>query len=93
MSNLPKIGSKNSWTPIALRFLETVAMDLNFFDKKIILNEIDFRAQLSAYTIKNRNPTTVIEAILKTLISVDGTSNKFICKLAKVVANFQMKNC
>ena len=62
------------------KFLETIAMDLKFYDKKIILHLIDLCTRLSAATIiKDKNPTTVIEAILKTWIAVYGSCEKISC--------------
>jgi len=54
---------------MATRFLEAIAMDLKFYDKIIIVHLIDLFTRFSAATtIKDKNPTTVIEAILKTWI-------------------------
>ncbi|XP_066913250.1 uncharacterized protein [Clytia hemisphaerica] len=79
--------------PMASKFLETVAMDLKFYDKKIILHLIDMCTRLSAATtIKDKNPTTVIEAILKTWISVYGSCEKFLVDNGGEFANEELIN-
>ena len=79
--------------PMASKFLETVAMDLKFYDKKIILHLIDLCTRLSAATtIKDKNPTTVIEAILRTWISVYGSSGNFLVDNGGEFANEEFIN-
>ena len=65
--------------PMATQFLEALAMDLKFYDKKIILHLIDVCTRLSAATMtKDKQPGTIIEAIFKIWISVYGSCEKFL---------------
>ena len=79
--------------PMASQFLETVAMDLKFYDKKIVLHLIDLCTRLSAATtIKDKHPPTVIEAILKVWISVYGSCEKFLVDNGGEFANEELIN-
>jgi len=79
--------------PMANQFQETVAMDLKFYENKIILHLIDMCTRLSSATsIKNKNPNTVIEAIFKTWISVYGTPKKFLVDNGGEFANSDFIN-
>ena len=79
--------------PMATQFQETVALDLKFYDSKIILHLIDMCTRLSsATTIKNKNPNTVIEAIFKVWISVYGTPEKFLVDNGGEFANTEFIN-
>ena len=79
--------------PMATKFQETVAMDLKFYENKIILHLIDMCTRLSsATTIKNKNPSTVIEAILKIWVSVYGTNEKFLVDNGGEFANAEFIN-
>ena len=78
--------------PMANKFQEVVAMDLKFYESKI-LHLIDMCTRLSsATTIKNKNPSTVIEAILKIWISVYGTPEKFLVDNGGEFANAEFIN-
>ena len=77
--------------PMATRFQETVAMDLKFYDKKIILHLIDLCTRLSAATtIKDKNPPTVVEGILKIWVSVYGSCEKFLVDNGGEFANQEL---
>ena len=79
--------------PMATKFLETVAMDLKFYDKKIILHLIDLCTRLSAATvIKDKNPATIIEAILKVWVSVYGSNEKILVDNGGEFANEELIN-
>ena len=79
--------------PMATKFQETVAMDLKFYDKKIILHLIDLCTRLTAATvIKDKNPTTVIEAILEIWISVYGSCGNFLADNGGEFANEELIN-
>ena len=65
--------------PMASTFLETVSMDLKFFRGKIILHLIDLCTRQSAAAIvPNKQPETIVKAILKIWISVYGATEKFL---------------
>ena len=65
--------------PMATKFQETVAMDLKFYDSKIILHLIDHATRLSsAKLIPNKQPETVVKAILKSWVSIYGSSEQFL---------------
>ena len=77
--------------PMATKFLETVAMDLKFFEGKIILHLIDHLTRLSnAIIIPDKRPKTVISAIMKNWISIYGASNKFLFDNGGEFANHEM---
>ena len=65
--------------PMATQFLETVAMDIKFYDGKPILHLIDMCTRLSAAAVmQNKQPETVIRTILRIWISVYGATEKFL---------------
>ena len=65
--------------PLATRFQETVAMDLKFYQGKIILHLIDHATRLSqAVHIPSKNPRVIIEALLTNWISIYGPADKFL---------------
>ena len=65
--------------PIASNLRETVAMDLKFCHGKILLHIIDHCTGLSASNVvSNKNPDTIIKAILKIWISVYDSPEKFL---------------
>ena len=65
--------------PMANEFLETVAMDLKFYQQKIILHLIDHATRLSSCVrIPSKEPKHVIKAIFSHWISIYGTTEKFL---------------
>ena len=65
--------------PSAVKFQQTVVMDLKFFEGKIILHLIDHATRLSAAAvIPNKNPSTVVKAILRIWVAVYGAAEKFL---------------
>ena len=65
--------------PTASNFQEVVAMDLKFFDGKILLHMIDHATRLSACTrIPSKRPEAIIKAFFSHWISVYGSPNKFL---------------
>ena len=65
--------------PHAERFNETVAMDLKFFEGKIILHAIDHLTRYSsAVVIKSKDPEVVIQGLIKCWISIFGPPGKFM---------------
>lgn len=77
--------------PMSTKFLETVAMDLKFYDKKIFIHLIDLCTRLSAATtLKDKNPGTIIESILRIWISVYGSCEKFLVDNGGEFANDQL---
>ena len=66
-------------------------MDLKFYDKKIILHLIDMCTRLSAATtIRDKHPSTIIEAILKIWVCVYGSCEKFLVDNGGEFANEQL---
>ena len=64
---------------MATKFQETVAMDLKFYNGKIILHLIDHCTRLSASAlIPDKNPETIIKYTFKIWISVYGSAEKFL---------------
>lgn len=65
--------------PHAVKFNETVGIDLKFFDGKIILHMIDHLSRFSsAVFIKSKRAEDVIEGIVGSWIAIFGTPNKFL---------------
>lgn len=65
--------------PMATEFQETVAMDLKFYNNKILLHLIDHSTRLSASSfIPNKNPDTILTFIFKIWISIYGAPQKFL---------------
>ena len=65
--------------PLATCFQETVAMDLKFYQGKIILHLIDHATRLSqAVHIPSKHPRVIIEALLTNWISIYGPADKFL---------------
>ena len=65
--------------PHALRFNETVAMDLKFFNGKIILHLIDHLTRFSAAVVcKSKEPKEIVSGIIKCWISIFGPPMKFL---------------
>ena len=69
-------------------FQETVAMDLKFYNAKILFHPLDHSARLSASTfIPYKNYETIIKFFFKIWISVYGTLEKFMTENGGVFAN------
>ena len=65
--------------PMATRFLQCVAMDLKFYDDKILLHLIDHASRLSISTrIPCKKPAAVLNAIFKNFIAIFGSVEKFL---------------
>ena len=65
--------------PMASTFQETVALDLKFYNGKIIFHLIDHATRLSAGSIvPNKNPENIIKHMLKHWISVYGAAETFL---------------
>ena len=73
-SPIPVVG-----LPMASKFNELVAMDLKFFQGKIILHIIDHLTRFSvAVILKSKEPKEIISAIMKSWISIFGPPSKFL---------------
>ena len=65
--------------PHATKFNETVAMDLKFFNGKIILHLIDHLTRFSsAIVCKSKEPKEIISGIIKAWIGIFGPPEKFL---------------
>ena len=65
--------------PNANEFLETVTMDLKFYDSKTLLHLIDHATRLSTCVrIPSKKPEHIVKAIFSNWISVYGTTEKFL---------------
>ena len=65
--------------PMATKFNECVAMDLKFYDGKIILHMIDHVSKLSAAArVSSKEPRIIIKSIFKNWVSVYGVPIKFL---------------
>ena len=65
--------------PMATKFLECVAMDLKFYNSKILLHLIDHATRLSmSIQIRSKEPSVIIQAIFKNWIAIYGTTTKFL---------------
>ena len=65
--------------PNANEFLETVTMDLKFYDSKTLLHLIDHATRLSTCVrIPSKKPEHIVKAIFSNWISVYGTNEKFL---------------
>ena len=65
-SPIPVVGLPN-----ATKFNETVALDLKFFNSKIILHMIDHLTRFSsAVVVKSKEPKVIIDGICKGWISI-----------------------
>ena len=64
---------------MATEFQETVAMDLKFYNSKILLHLVDHCTRLSASSfILNKNPNTILTFIFKIWVSVYGAPERFL---------------
>ena len=65
--------------PMATKFLECVAMDLKFYEGKILLHLIDHASRLSISTrIPSKKPAVVLNAIFKNFIAIFGSVDKYL---------------
>ena len=65
--------------PMANHFLETVAMDLKFYNKKIILHMIDHATRLSSSVrVPSKKPREILRGIFSHWISIFGSTEKFL---------------
>ena len=65
--------------PMATEFQETIAMDLKFYNDKILLHLVNHSARLSASSfIPNKNLDTILTHIFKIWISVYAAPEKFL---------------
>ena len=65
--------------PSANHFQETVALDLKFYDVKILLHLIDHATRYSACAIiPNKRPQQVVKAMFSHWIGIFGAPNKFL---------------
>ena len=65
--------------PMATEFQETVAMDLKFYDSKILIHLVDYCTRLSASSfIPNKNSDTILTFIFKIWVSIYGAPEKFL---------------
>ena len=75
----------------ATEFNETVAMDLFFWQGKIILHAIDHLTRFSAARIcKTKQPSEIIKAICESWITIFGAPGKFLTDNGGEFANEQM---
>ena len=74
--------------PVATEFQQTVAMDLKFYNGKIVLHLVNHSTQFSASSfIPNKNPNTILNYIFKIQISVYSASVKFLTDNGRELAN------
>ena len=79
--------------PMATRFQEIVAMDLKFYQGNTILHVIDHLTRLSnAILIPDKQPKTIINALLTHWIAIYGSSEKFLFDNGGEFANEDMIN-
>ena len=79
--------------PMATKFLETVALDIKFYDTKPILHLIDLCTRLSAAAVMpNKQPETVVRTIMQIWVSVYGTTEKFLVDNGGEFANESFAN-
>ena len=65
--------------PTATRFGEKIAMDLKFYDSKIILHMIDHATRFSmAASVPNKKPDTIVKAMFNKWIGIFGAPEKFL---------------
>ena len=83
---VPKVGF-----PLADEFNETVAMDLKFFDGKIILHLVDHLTRFSTGIIcKSKEPKEIVSAIIRSWVSIFGPPRKFLMDNGGEFANETM---
>ena len=74
--------------PMANEFQETVAMDLKFYDSKILLHLVDHCTRLSASSfIPDKNPDTILTFIFKIWASFCGAPENFLTDYGGELAN------
>ena len=65
--------------PLANRFQETVALDLKFYDSKILVHMMDHATRLSSCVrISLKKPKAVLKVIFSHWISIYGSLTKFL---------------
>ena len=65
--------------PLANRFQETVALDLKFYDSKILVHMIDHATRLSSCVrIPSKKPEAVLKVMFSHWISIYGSPTKFL---------------
>lgn len=78
----------NTCLPMAEEFNETVALDLKFMDEVIILHCIDLLSRFStAIVVKNKTKEVIVEAFMRTWISIFGIPQKTLCDNGKEFCN------
>ena len=83
---VPKVGF-----PHAKYFNETVAMDLKYFDGKIILHLVDHLTRFSTAAVsKPKEPKEIVSAIMRSWVSVFGPPQKFLMDNGGEFANETM---
>ena len=79
--------------PMSSTFNECVAMDIKFFEGKMILHLIDHVTRLSAASrVSSKNPEVVLKSILKNWIVIHGTPLKFLSDNCGEFANEEFIN-
>ena len=74
--------------PRATDFNESVAMDLKFFDRKIVIHIIDHFTRYSvASVISSKHRDTIITAVLKCWIALFGAPKLFLCDMGREFNN------
>ena len=73
--------------PMASDYLETVAMDLTFYNETILLHITDHVQDYQLPLWSQKNPDTVIKTILKMWISVYGSAETLLIDHGREFAN------
>ena len=64
---------------MASTFNECVAMDLKFYDGKIILHMVDHVSRLSSGSrVSSKDPNVIIKSIFRNWIAIYGAPHKFL---------------
>ena len=65
--------------PQAKKFNETVALDLKFFEGKILLHLIDHQTRVSSVVVvRSKETEEIIDGIFKSSIQIFGPPKKFL---------------
>ena len=75
---------------MATKFNECVAMDLKFYEGKILLHMIDHASRLSSGSrISSKDPVVIIKSIFKNWITIFGRPGKFLSDNGGEFMNYQ----
>ena len=74
--------------PIATSFQECIAMDLKFYEGRILLHLIDHATRLSVSSfVKSKEPEVILKAIFKPWIQIYAAPEKFLTDNSREFAN------